>query len=192
MTRSVTAEQAFADYLAMEPRSLTRLSQHYAETVPDGPPLATLKYWSKKHEWQQKIAAHEAQVEDQLRGKAAKAQASERWNAAQACRDAAEKALKRGVEMLPGVQGKNGADVKAIFDTAINLLGKADVLEGGISDSTETRGKPDYASMLGEFDDYRGLGQFRDKAEARKAEASKASVETAKDRGSAPEGDDDQ
>ncbi len=158
MTRSVPAERAFADYLAMEPRSLARLFQHYAETVPNGPPLATIKYWSKKHEWRQKIAEHEAQVEDQLRDKAAKAQASERWNAAQACRDAAKEVIKRGVEMLPGVQGKNGTDVKAIFDTAINLISKADVLEGGVSNRIEEV-KPDYS----------GLGKFRRKAEQAKA-----------------------
>ncbi len=179
MTRNVTAERAFADYLAMEPRSLAKLFQNYSKTMPNGPPLATIKYWSKKHEWRQKIAEHEAQVEDELRGKAAKAQANERWNAAKACRDAAEVAIKRGVEMLPGVQGKNGTDVKAIFDTAINLISKADVLEGGVSDRIEEIVEPEY----------RGLGKFRRMAEANKAKASK---ETAKDRGTAQDGDDDQ
>ncbi len=189
MTRNVTAERAFADYLAMQPRSLARLFQNYSKTMPNYPPLATLKYWSKKHEWRQKIAEHEAQVEDQLRGKAAKAQASERWNAAQDLRARAKSILDHIDDKLSQVEVGSLGDIRAGMEAAISALSKADVLEDGISDSTETRGKPDYASMLGEFDDYRGLGQFRDKAEANKA---KASVETAKDRGSAQEGDDDQ
>ncbi len=194
MMRKVTPGQAFEDYVALGyGRSLSKLEARYRND-PGVIQIssATLRRWSSKFRWQARLAEHDEKVATQVEDKLVKAQADERWNAAQACRDAAKEVIKRGVEMLPGVQGKNGADVKAIFDTAINLLGKADVLEGGISDSTETRGKPDYASMLGEFDDYRGLGQFRDKAEARKAEARKASVETAKDRGSAPEGDDDQ
>ena len=79
---------------------------------------------------------------------------------------------------MPGVQGKGGADVKAIFDTAINLISKADVLEGGVSDRIEEIVEPEY----------RGLGEFRRKAEKNKA---KASEDTAKDRDTAPEGDDD-
>ncbi len=155
MMRKVTAEQAFADYLAMQPRSLIKLFQRYAETVPDGPPLATLKYWSKKHEWQQKIAEHEAQVEHQLRGKAAKAQANERWNAAQDLHKVAELGTKRLIDKIANIELKSGADAKAMADAVVTLIGKADVLEGGVSNRTEEIVEPEY----------RGLGKFRRKAE---------------------------
>ncbi len=161
MTRSVTAERAFADYLAMEPRSLIKLFQRYAETVPDGPPLATLKYWSKKHEWQQKIAEHEAQVEDQLRGKAAKAQASERWNAAQDLHKVAELGTKRLIDKIANIELKSGADAVAMAEAIVVLIGKADVLEGGVSDRTQEV-KPDYDDMLGVFS---GKGRNDNEAE---------------------------
>ncbi len=189
MMRKITADRAFEDYVALGPgRSLSKLEARYRnDTTVIQVSSATLRRWSSKFRWQAKLAKHDEKVATQIEDKLVKAEASERWNAAKACRDAAEVALKRGVEMLPGIQGKGGTDVKAVFDCAINLLGKADVLEGGISDSTETRGKPDYASMLGEFYDYRGLGQFRDKAEANKARLTGA----AKDRDTVPEGDDE-
>ncbi len=147
--------------------------------MPNYPPLATLKYWSKKHEWRQKIAEHEAQVEDELRGKAAKAQASERWNAAQDLHKVAELGTKRLIDKIANIELKSGADVKAMADAVVTLIGKADVLEGGVSDRIEEIVEPDY----------RGLGKFRRMAEANKAKASK---ETAKDRGKAQDGDDDE
>ncbi len=177
MTRNVTAERAFADYLAMEPRSLARLFQNYSKTMPNYPPLATLKYWSKKHEWRQKIAEHEAQVEDELRGKAAKAQASERWNAAQDLHKVAELGTKRLIDKIANIELKSGADVKAMADAVVTLIGKADVLEGGVSDRIEEIVEPEY----------RGLGKFRRKAEANKARRTGA----AKDRDTVPEGDDE-
>ena len=47
------------------------------------------------------------------------------------------------------------------MEAAIAALGKADVLEGGVSDRTEEIVEPEY----------RGLGKFRRKAEQAKAEA---------------------
>ncbi len=195
--RKVTAEQAFEDYVALGPgRSIRKLDEQYQNNSKvRAPSVGTLMRWSGQHQWQAKLAEHNEKVAEQVQDKLAKTEAAERWDAVQACRDAARDAMKRGVEMLTSVEGKNGADVKAIFDTAINLLGKADVLEGGVSNRTEDHSRPDYGSMLGHFETNKRLGEFRRKAEANKAKASEATAKdpaTAKDRDTVPEGDDDQ
>ncbi len=100
-----------------------------------------------------KVAEHEAQVEDELRGKAVKAEASERWNAARDLRARAKSILDHIGDKLPQVQVGNLGDIRAGMEAAIAALGKADVLKGGVSDRTEEIVEPEY----------RGLGEFRRK-----------------------------
>ncbi len=160
MTKKVTREQAFEHYIALgSERSLSKLEARYRSDTGVIPvSSATLWRWSGKCRWQAKLAEHDEKVATQVEDKLVKAQADERWNAAKAYRDAARDAIKRAVDLLPTIELKSGADLKALFDSAIALISKADVLEGGVSNRIEEIVEPEY----------RGLGKFRRKAEQAK------------------------
>ena len=56
MSAVVTKVQAFKDYAGLgDKRSLKKLHQQYASTGKSFPSLDTLKNWSRKYSWQQKI-----------------------------------------------------------------------------------------------------------------------------------------
>lgn len=153
MTKKVTREQAFEDYVALGPgRSLSKLEARYRNDIGVIPvSSATLRRWSSKCCWQMRLAEHQAKVSKQVEDKLAKAEAAERWNASQDLRKAAQLGTERLIAKVEQVELKSGADAKAMADAIVTLIGKADVIEGGVSNRTEER-RPDYASMLGEFE----------------------------------------
>ncbi|MEE8275367.1 MAG: hypothetical protein V3R88_11930 [Alphaproteobacteria bacterium] len=177
--RKVTAEQAFEDYVALGPgRSLSKLEARYRnDTGVIQVSSATLRRWSSKFRWQARLAEHDEKVAEQVQHKLAKAEASERWNAAQDLRTVAQLGTKRLIDKIANIELKSGADAKAMTDAIVALIGKADVLEGGVSDRIEEIVEPEY----------RGLGKFRRKAEQAKAEAEAQGTEQE----TVPEGDDE-
>lgn len=66
MKETNKARQAFEDYFALGPnRSLSKLHRIYTEDTLENSPtvhLRTLKMWSTKHGWQDRIAHREAEI----------------------------------------------------------------------------------------------------------------------------------
>ena len=66
MTDPAAHQRALADYLAQTPpRSLERLVERYRSGTEVGPPtrrLGTLKEWSRRYGWQERVREHEAQI----------------------------------------------------------------------------------------------------------------------------------
>lgn len=66
---SSKAVQACNDYLRMGPgRSLQKLHHIYTESTPEQPPtkeLRTLKEWSRRYDWQARVALYDTAVQEQ-------------------------------------------------------------------------------------------------------------------------------
>ena len=88
------AEEALAVYLAMGPsRSLLKLIRTRAEDGPEKPwSISTLKDWSSLFHWQEKAVAHDAEVAEKVREKAADAEVDEQVSAIEG--------LRHGITML--------------------------------------------------------------------------------------------
>ncbi len=93
--------------------------------------------WTGQHQWQAKLAEHNEKVAEQVQDKLVEAESAARWNAARDLRKVAQLGTERLIAKVEHVELKSGADVKAMADVIVALIGKADVLEGGVSNRTE-------------------------------------------------------
>jgi hypothetical protein len=76
--RKIDHRQALVDYLALGPkRSLSKLCQYYAGTVPNPTGLPTLKFWSKRDGWQKAAAEYDTRVAQKVEAKLEKSDAKE-------------------------------------------------------------------------------------------------------------------
>ena len=67
---SVTPQQAYIDYLSLgAERSLEKLHEIYTRDTPKPPSIDTLKLWSTKHHWQNKLCADSHEIEYEARRK---------------------------------------------------------------------------------------------------------------------------
>lgn len=140
---TIDSEQAYADYLLLgADRSLRKLHQLYTNATPNPPSLDTLKQWSKKHTWQKRLKAVEQQARVEFEAKAAQMAAIQQWDAAQACRNNAESILSMIACKANNIELKNGADVRALVESAVSLLRTSEVISGGVSERIEQLHQP--------------------------------------------------
>lgn len=148
----VTEPVARAAYLAMPtPRSLRRLGEDLGRRGGRTPSQRTLENWSRKHGWVRLVREHDARVADgaakvveKAAIKDAAAWAMELRRKAQAFLDAAELNV-----------GK--ADAAQLARAALDMLARADELEGGVSGRTGTVTDDPGAAAKAEADRIRGL-----------------------------------
>src|SRR4051794_39106915 len=88
-------EQALAHYLMLGPnRSLEKLRQHYTSlTPPRSLSLDTLKFWSRRHGWVAKAAAHDQEVSVRLTDKVNRERTKGEWNKVEALLGVARRCL---------------------------------------------------------------------------------------------------
>ena len=134
MGKPARAEEALAIYLAMGPsRSLAKLIRTRAEDGPEKPwSISTLKDWSRLFRWQEKAAAHDAEVAGRVREKAAEAEVDEQVSAIEG--------LRHGITMLSralqdAVGGAEVAihspqDARAVVSAVVEASRHLQLLEG--------------------------------------------------------------
>lgn len=113
-----------------------------ANGVEDPPKVTTLKAWSTKDRWN--AVAHEfdldvARLTDQrIKEKQSDAAVEKILNVGGAMRSVSSKILKMLEVHVPNLKIKTGAEARAIGELAVSLNKAAEVLDGGVSDRTET------------------------------------------------------
>ena len=132
---AVTHEQALAHYLMLGPgRSLEKLRRHYAELTPPKPvSIDTLKFWSRRHGWAAKAAAHDHEVAACLAEKAKRERAKGAWDKVEALLGVARRCLDLVNQAQVGV-ATTAQDCRALTSAGVEAMKMAEVLTGGVSD----------------------------------------------------------
>jgi hypothetical protein len=132
---AVTHEQALAHYLMLGPsRSLEKLRRHYSDlTPPKIVSIDTMKFWSRRHGWMAKAAAHDQEVTHRLAERANRERAKGEWDKVEALLTVARRCLDLVKDGQLGVAA-TAQDCRALTTAAIEAMKMAEVLTGGVSD----------------------------------------------------------
>lgn len=136
-------EDCFQIYKLMGPgRTLKRLAEHVAKKYDHAPNQKTLKNWSAQYEWTFQVLEFDRETAkgiDAARQKELIAQgAKELGTLAAKMRDVSAKALNKLSKSIDGMKIKSGNEFRAVAEASVALNKAAEVLDGGVSDRTET------------------------------------------------------
>jgi hypothetical protein len=131
----VTHEQALAHYFMLGAgRSLEKLRRHYTGLTPPKPvSIDTLKFWSRRHGWAAKAAAHDQEVTQRLAEKANRQRAKGEWDKVEALLAVARRCLDLVKDAQLGV-ATTAQDCRALTAPGVEAMKMAEVLTGGVSD----------------------------------------------------------
>ena len=96
---AITPDQAYIDYLSLGARrSLHQLHSYYTSHTPNSPSIDTLKNWSRKFNWQQRIIAHNDNIRQKLEEKIAHSEVERIFSLAKKLGNIGDILLSKGEE----------------------------------------------------------------------------------------------
>lgn len=136
-------EEVYKAYELMGPsRSIPKVRKLFIDNGRQLPSEITIKKWSSKGEWQFRVKEFDrdtARTMDEIRkNELAKEGAEQLGNMASKMRAVGLKGLRRLEKSIETVKIKTGNEFKAMADACVALNKAAEVLDGGVSDRTET------------------------------------------------------
>lgn len=139
-----TPEECLAIYQMLGPtRSLPKIGMYLRNQARKAPADPTLKNWSKKHNWKFHIDSYDRDVTaraiERTKQEQAEGEKVEITTLATKYRTVTSKLLRKIEQKIEHLKLADGTQLKAAVDAAVNLAKAAEVMDGGVSDRTESR-----------------------------------------------------
>lgn len=125
-----------------ENRSMPKIIKYLENQKRPAPALTTIKKWSMKYKWTSVCRLWDLEIDrlaqQQLKESQAKTVAEDLGNLAKKMRGVSHKMLNKLSAKIDSLKISTGGEAKAVAEAAVALNKAAEVLDGGVSDRTES------------------------------------------------------